>query len=113
MLRVPDVTDVDIAFGNIKHMPKYDTLPADFKRHNGNDYCKAISAWFFRGAKAHANGIQIDGVTFTAKPGVDPKKALAAIKSIMGSWDPKHEHKEAGCGFLLAEWFDIEKSKAA
>lgn len=108
---VPDVTGLDVAFGNIKHMPRYDTLPAEFKRHNGNAFCKAISAWFFKGASRAPNGITIDGVTFAAKPGIDANKALAAIKAILGSFEPKHEHKEAGCAYLLSQWFEIAASK--
>lgn len=113
MLPIPEINGLDMAFGNIKHMPKYDTLPADFKRHNGNEYCKAVSAWFFRGAQAAPHGIEIDGVVFKAKPGVSAGKALAAIKAVLGSFEPKHEHKEAACAFMLSEWFDIEKAKAA
>ncbi len=112
MLPIPDVTVAEMAFGTIKHMPRYDTLPDDFRGHRGNDYCKAVSAWFFRGAERLPNGIKIDGVSFVAKPGVDADKALAAIKAIMSSWAPKHEHKEGGCAFLLSEWFDIKKNSS-
>lgn len=110
MLAIPELDRVDVAFGNIKHMPKYETLPADFKRHNGNDYVKAVSSWFFSGAKPTPDGLIIDGMKFSAKPGVDRMKALAAIKAVLGSYEPKHEHKEAACAFMLSEWF--EKSKA-
>jgi hypothetical protein len=106
MLAIPELTAADVAFGGIKHMPKYETLPADFKRHNGNDYVKAVSAWFFDGAKPLPNGIAIDGKMFTAKAGVDPVKALRAIRAVLGSFEPKHEHKEAACAFMLSEWFD-------
>ena len=40
------------------------------------------------------------------KEGVDTKKALRHVKAVLGSWEPKHEHKEAGVAFLLNEWFD-------
>jgi hypothetical protein len=112
MLPIPDLTRLDTTFGNIAHMPKYDTLPEEFRRERG-PYCKAVSNWFFSGAKAHPNGIMIDGVAFVAKSGVTAGKALAAIKAVLGSFEPKHEHKIAACGFMLSEWFDIEKSKAA
>lgn len=46
----------------------------------------------------------------TAKPGVDAHKALRAIKAVLGSYEPKHEHKEAACAFMLSEWFDKEKT---
>lgn len=106
MLAIPELTAADVAFGGIKHMPKYETLPDDFKRHNGNDYCKAVSGWFYGGAKGTPDGLIIDGVKFTAKPGVDRAKALAAIRAVLGSFEPKHEHKEAACAFMLSEWFE-------
>ena len=110
MLAIPELDRVSVAFGDIKHMPKYETLPEEFRRHNGNDYCRAISSWFFSGAKGTADGLIIDNMKFTAKPGVDRAKALAAIKAVLGSFEPKHEHKEAACAFMLSEWF--EKSAA-
>lgn len=113
MLPIPAVDRVDVTFGNIKHMPKYEAIPDEFKRHNGNAYCKAVSSWFFSGAKGAPGGIEIDGVTFKAKDGVDAPKALAAIRAVLGSFEPKHEHKEAACAYMLSEWFDIEKAKAA
>jgi len=105
-LPIPEMTGADVAFGNIKHLPRYADLPEDFKRHRGNDFCRAISMWFFKGAEMHPNGIEIDGLKFTAKPGIDAKKALAAIRACMVSWEPKHEHKEAGCAYMLSQWFD-------
>jgi hypothetical protein len=106
MLAIPEINRLDMAFGNIKHMPRYDTLPAEFKRHNGNAYCEAVSKWFFSGAKGLPNGIEIDGVKFVAKPGVEAGRALAAIKAVLTSFEPKHEHKEAACAFMLSEWFE-------
>ncbi len=107
MLPIPELTDVDEAFGNIDHMPAYDTLPVEFKRHNGNAYCKAVSYWFFAGAKREGDRLIVDGVVFAPKEGVDSTKALSAIRVVLGSFAPKHEHKEAACAFMLSEWFDV------
>lgn len=112
MLQVPDgLNKLDVVFGNIKHMPKYDALPEEFQRQT-HPCCRSVSMWFFKGAEGAPNGITIDGTTYTAKPGVDPGKALAAIRSVLGSFEPKHEHKIAGCGFMLSEWFEPEKKVA-
>lgn len=108
MLAIPDVDGLDVAFGNIKHMPKYETVPLQFKKHNGNAYVKAVSKWFFRGAERHGDTLTVDGVSFKARKGVDAIKALAAIKAVLGSFEPKHEHKEAACAFMLSEWFECE-----
>jgi hypothetical protein len=107
MLPVPDLDRASMVFGDIKHMPKFDTLPEEFRRERSL-FCKSAESWFFRGAAPHANGINIEGVAFTAKPGVDAGKALRAIKSVLSSWEPKHEHKIAACGFMLSQWFDRE-----
>jgi hypothetical protein len=44
------------------------------------------------------------------KEGIDKIKALKAITSILRSFEPKHEHKEAGAAFLLSEWFEEPKN---
>jgi hypothetical protein len=108
MLEVPhDLTRIDTVFGNIKHMPKYESLPEEY-RNMSAPACHAVSMWFFKGAEQHDGGIEIDGKAYVAKRGVDVSKALAAIKSVLCSFEPKHEHKIAGCGFMLSEWFEPE-----
>lgn len=110
MMAIPEVTGLDVAFGNIKHLPKFESLPEVFRR-DSHPACRAIGDWFSSGAKSFPNGIKIGKRTFTAKPGVDSSKALAAIRSVLGSFEPKHEHKIAGCAFMLNEWFDAEPRK--
>lgn len=112
MIPIPIVDGVSTVFGDIKHMPKYETVPDEFKRHS-NPWVQAVSHWFFVGAKAHPGGIEIDGVKYTAKPTVDARAALSAIRAVLGSFEPKHEHKEAACAFMLSEWFDRDKQEAA
>jgi hypothetical protein len=99
---IPDLDGVDSIFGKIAHMPKYDTVPDEFKRYGGNDYCDFISTWFFRGLTPE------DRQRLTPREHVDEKKALIAIQAILRSFEPKHEHKEAGAAYLLSQWFTIE-----
>ncbi len=40
-----------------------------------------------------------------AVEGVNFKDAHAHIKVIPGSFEPKHEHKIAGCAYLASMWF--------
>jgi hypothetical protein len=110
MMHVPEVTGLDVAFGNIKHMPKFDTLPEEFRRDR-HPTCRAIYDWIFSGAKRFPGGITIGKRTFTAKEGVDCDKAIAAIRSVLASFDPSHEHKVSGCAFMLNEWFDMKEAK--
>jgi hypothetical protein len=53
-----------------------------------------------------------DLARLTPREGVDKHKALAAIKAIIGSFAPKHEHKTSGCGYLLSEWFELAPKRA-
>lgn len=112
MMQIPEVTRLNVAFGNISHMPKYESIPDEFKGHRGTPFNEAVSAWFFRGAKRDGDALVVDGQRFTPKAGVDADKALAAIRAVLGSFEPKHEHKEAACAFMLSEWFDHDKPAA-
>ena len=99
MLEVPVMTTVDIAFGNIKHLPKEADIPQEFW-HGSNKWCKFIAGWFFSGVKQEVVE------SLKPKPGVDTTQALKAVQAILCSFAPKHEHKEAGCAFLMSEWFE-------
>ena len=48
-LPVPDLDDVEVVWGTIKHMPKMADIPPDFFQ-SGRVFFGAISSWFFRGA---------------------------------------------------------------
>lgn len=99
------MTDADIVFGGgIKElMPAYSDIPEEFKSRS-NKWTKVVSDWFYSGLKE---------VVWTPKEGIDKEDALRHIKAVMGSWEPKHEHKMAGCAFLLSEFFeDVTYAKA-
>ena len=51
-----------------------------------------MSEWFFYGLK---------DAQFVPNEGIDKGEALRHLGYIMGSWEPQHEHKEAGCAYLL------------
>lgn len=94
------VDDVLLAFpGSVRHlMPDYQNIPKEFKDWNDQTkWNKFVSVWFHVGAK---------NVKYFPKTGVDQTKALRHLKAIMGSWEPKHEHKEATVAYLLSQWFD-------
>ena len=95
------VTDLDIAFGtNIeKLLPTMEEIPKEFKDGNSK-WNKVASDWFFNG---------LNNCKWNPKDGVVTNDALRHIKAVMGSFQPSHEHKEAGCAYLLSEFFnDVE-----
>lgn len=105
MIPIPEVTKVDAAFGNIKHMPKMEDIPKEFTDRD-NKWVQLFNTIFYYGGK---------DIQFKAKEGVDADKAIRAIRSIMVSYQPQHEHKTAACAFLFSEWFDdwrIEKPES-
>lgn len=99
MLPVPKVNGVDLAFGNIGHMPKYHEVPDRFKR-DSDPAVSAINTWFYKG---------LDTSKIKPREGVNQAEALQAIGAIMRTWEPKHEHKVAGCAMLLDQWFVVSK----
>lgn len=101
------VTDADLAFPTSTRdfLPAYDEIPAEFRRiDSANKWSRLVSDWFFAGVKLGK---------LTPKDGIDAQSALRHVGYCMRSWEPKHEHKEAGVAYLLSLWFDdIEYTKA-
>ena len=101
MFEVQEVNSLDVAFGcrAMELMPKYDDIPEEYK-HGNTKWNKLFNDWFFSG---------LSNLDITPKPGVDRNKAISHIRAVMGSFEPPHEHKEAGVAFLMAEWFEDAK----
>lgn len=79
-------------------LPPYPAVPDEFKRSHGNQWTALVSTWFCSGLPA--------GTKFNPKPGIDPKEAVSHVRAILTSWEPKHEHKEAGAAYLMSKWFE-------
>lgn len=98
-IAIPDVTDLDCAFGSaMKLMPAYESLPKEYQSGNG-PFCKAADMLFFKGGTLAAHGLK-------AKPGVDEKKVYRVLRACLSDFEPKHEHKIGGTGFLLSQWYE-------
>jgi hypothetical protein len=102
------VADADVAYPTrvAEMMPKYEEIPAEFRTHRSNKWVQMQQDWFFRG---------LTNAKWTPKPGIDQRAALRHLAVIQGSWEPKHEHKEAAVAYLASLWFDdvtYEKASA-
>jgi hypothetical protein len=98
MIKPKIVTNLDVTFGEIKSLlPEWDQIPKEFK-DGYTRWNRIVSRWFFIGLPKETE--------FIPKEGINTKEALRHIVSILRSFDPKHEHKEAGCAYLLSLWFD-------
>jgi hypothetical protein len=103
---VPELSGNDVSFGCIKHLPKWQDLPEEYRRRWSDRSfapCSLIERWFYSGISKNDFP--------PPREGVDPAKARAALAAIIRSWDPKQEHKIAGAGFLANEWFAFETVK--
>ena len=99
--QIPEVTDIDIAFGTTDHLPYWDDLPEDFRRQwhwRTHPFCGPINELWHAGGKLTDHGLQ-------PKPGVDEEKAMRVIAAHLRSFRPKHEHKIAGVAYMASQWF--------
>ena len=93
--------NLSVAFGaNVERlMPKWEDIPPEFQRFQGTYWNRWQAEWFYKGLKS----IPI------AKPGIDRDTAIHHLRAIQGSWEPKHEHKEAAVAYLASLWFEEPK----
>lgn len=98
---VRKVTDADLVFpASVRDwLPPYDSVPAEFKRRD-NPFVQFVKEWFFR-------GIDLKEWALERLPGISDDEAQERWKQVqccLGSWEPKHEHKEAGCAYMLSRF---------
>lgn len=92
-----EVTRVEMAFpASVRRlMPDPETIPEIPHR-----WVEFQRAWFFGG---------LEDLKLKPAPGIDLDAALRHLHCIQGSYEPKHEHKEAAVAYLASIWF-TEKS---
>lgn len=100
-----EVSQLDMAFAtNVSHlMPSYDEIREQYNPNRRLPSLRLFRDIFYRGIKS-ADGL-------VPREGIDKNKALRHIRTVMSSWEPKHEHKEAAVAFLFDKWFDMDASK--
>lgn len=94
------VNDAEMVFGGgmDRLLPPMSEIPEEFVDSNTRTKWVGFARdWFFR-------GIATDGLKF--KDGIDPNKAMRHLQTIQGSFQPKHEHKEAAVAYLASLWLD-------
>ena len=93
-----NVDDLQMAFpsGISSLMPSMDEIPEEFHTTTfDNEWNKWQTQWFFNGLKESPE----------PKDGIDQKQAMRHLATIQGSFEPKHEHKEAAVAYLASLWF--------
>lgn len=93
----PAFDGISAAFGaRLKDYPKYEDIPEVFRRGN-TPFNKAVSSLFFTGGSLQDHGLKL-------KAGTDRGEFFTALRALLTSFDPKHEHKEATAAWLLSEY---------
>ena len=90
------ITDVEMAFGTSRLLPPFELVPDEFK--NGNAYTKLLSCIFY------GDPLPEGEIDFRAGFEDDeaPQKLNRVVCAHLRSFDPKHEHKMAGLGYLMS-----------
>ena len=90
------ITDLEMAFGTTKLLPPYGVVPEPFK--HGNGYTRLIDCLF--------SGQPLPGGEILFRQGFEDPAAPAALNRVviahLRSYEPKHEHKIAGLGYLVS-----------
>lgn len=99
-----EVSDALMAFpGQVGHLlPPASTIPQEFTEWRGTEWNRIANQWFGSGLA--------DGVEFYPKEGIDAERGYRHLRTILGSYEPKHEYKIAGVSYLMSLWFDEVKN---
>jgi hypothetical protein len=90
---VENTTDVELAFATTRLLPEMIDIPIEFI--NGNVYTKTVEAIFL--------GLKSPGYNMKINLDVSPSDVSKCIAAHLKSFNPKHEHKIAGVGYMLSK----------
>lgn len=94
---------VELAFSTTRLLPDYNDIPDDFKR--GNIYTETVEAIFFDSEPPNT--------TISLKLDVTIEELKKCILAHLRSFEPKHEHKMAGVGFLFSKIATLQLNASA
>ncbi len=82
----------------MEHLPPWEEIPDDFKNES-HSACNVLPRWMFGDLFTKEPMASIVG-----KEGVSAKTIFYHIDTILRSYEPKHEHKEAGVAYMISLW---------
>lgn len=96
---LPEFGPLSAAFGaRLEDYPPMTSIPEDYQKNRAAG-CRIASALFFDGGSLADHGRRL-------KEGVDSSAFHMALRAMLCSFAPKHEHKEAACGWLIDTYTD-------
>lgn len=72
-------------------------IPQEFQKSSRGYYGRLFSDWFYKGVSTDR---------LPPREGVDQTLAIRHLRCVIGSFQPKHEHKEAAAAYLMSLWFE-------
>lgn len=96
--QIESITMPEVAFSTARLLPAWEDIPDDFKQ--GNIYT-ALAASIFYGTKLPPGVIEFN-------EGVTPEALNKCVRAHLQSFGPKHEHKIAGVGYMIASACKLE-----
>lgn len=78
-------------------MPAPEHVPAEFWNEE-NKWVQLVHVWFYNGAPQ-------DSKYYPSGAAIPTEDAFWHVQCILGSFQPKHEHKVATAAFLSSLWF--------
>lgn len=76
-------------------LPPVEAIPSEFF-NTSNPWCQLQRKWFMGGLPTSTQ--------FHLRPGCEGERMMRHITACQRSYEPKHEHKEAGVAYLLSLW---------
>ena len=78
-------------------LPRMEEIPDEFKdRYARLKWNQLVYDWFHSG---------MEMIAITVKPHINREAAFRHLGAVLGSFEPKHKHKMAGCAYLASKWF--------
>lgn len=102
-----EISDALRAFpASVSHlMPAWEDIPEEFQdRHN--EWVEFQGTWFAAGLTEHFSYVPAIDPTGDGEDRLDGELILRHLSAIQGSFEPKHEHKEAAVAYLASLWMD-------
>lgn len=90
---IASISDAEMAFSTERLLPSWEDIPEEFQR--GNLYTELATAIFY--------GLELPVSEIEMKEGFEPQALNRAVRAHLQSFGPKHEHKIAGVGYMIAQ----------
>jgi len=90
--QLASISDVELAFSTERLLPSWDDIPVEFKE--GNDYTRLAEAIMFNW--------ELPDLVLKMKEGFEARNLNRAVRAHLQSFGPKHQHKIAGVGYMIA-----------